>query len=73
MFVILTLKTCIDMNQQLAHHSVNGCNIICGIFSIWNYFRTRRRYFGSSDDKQSEKFINDGDKVIFRGAARIKL
>ncbi len=75
-----------NMNQQLAHHSVNGCNINCGdLLASGTISGPEESSFGSMleiswrgtkpvsmPDGSQRKFINDGDKVIFRGAASNK-
>ena len=75
-----------NMNQQLAHHSVNGCNINCGdLLASGTISGPEEGSFGSMleiswrgtkpvsmPDGSQRKFINDGDKVIFRGAASNK-
>lgn len=72
-----------NMNQQLAHHSVNGCNINCGdLLASGTISGPKEGSFGSMleiswrgtkpvtmPDGSKRKFINDGDSVIFRGAA----
>ena len=72
-----------NMNQQLAHHSVNGCNINCGdLLASGTISGPKEGSFGSMleiswkgtkpvsmPDGSERKFINDGDKVIFKGAA----
>ena len=72
-----------NMNQQLAHHSVNGCNINCGdLLASGTISGPQKGSFGSMleiswrgtqpvsmPDGSERKFINDGDTVIFRGAA----
>jgi fumarylacetoacetase len=72
-----------NMNQQLAHHSVNGCNINCGdLLASGTISGPKKGSFGSMleiswrgtqpvsmPDGSERKFINDGDTVIFRGAA----
>ena len=72
-----------NMNQQLAHHSVNGCNINCGdMLASGTISGPKEGSFGSMleiswkgtkpvsmPDGSERKFINDGDTVIFRGAA----
>ena len=75
-----------NMNQQLAHHSINGCNINCGdLFASGTISGPEKGSFGSMleiswrgtkpvcmPDGSERKFINDGDTVIFRGAASNK-
>ena len=73
-----------NMNQQLAHHSVNGCNInfIGDLLASGTISGPKEGSFGSMleiswrgtkpvrmPDGSERKFINDGDKVIFKGAA----
>ena len=75
-----------NMNQQLAHHSINGCNINCGdLLASGTISGPEKGSFGSMleiswkgtkpvsmPDGSDRKFINDGDTVIFRGAASNK-
>ncbi len=75
-----------NMNQQLAHHSINGCNINCGdLLASGTISGPEEGSFGSMleiswrgtkpvsmPDGSERKFINDGDTVIFRGAASNK-
>ena len=75
-----------NMKQQWAHHSVNGCNINCGdLLASGTISGPEEGSFGSMleiswrgtkpvsmPDGSQRKFINDGDKVIFRGAASNK-
>ena len=70
-----------NMNQQLAHHSVNGCNINCGdIMASGTISGPNEGNFGSMleiswkgtkpinmPDGTTRKFINDNDTVIMRG------
>ena len=72
-----------NMNQQLAHHSVNGCNINCGdLLASGTISGPEVGSFGSMleiswrgtkpitmPDGSKRKFIQDGDSVIFRGFA----
>ncbi len=72
-----------NMNQQLAHHSVNGCNINCGdLLASGTISGPEVGSFGSMleiswrgtkpitmPDGSKRKFIQDGDSVIFRGSA----
>ena len=72
-----------NMNQQLAHHSINGCNINCGdLLASGTISGPQKGSFGSMleiswrgtqpismPDGSERKFINDGDTVIFRGSA----
>ena len=67
-----------NMNQQLAHHSVNGCNINCGdILASGTISGPEVGSFGSMleiswrgtkpitmPDGSKRKFIQDGDSVI---------
>ena len=71
------------MNQQLAHHTVNGCDIRCGdLLASGTISGENKEAFGSMleiswkgtkpvgmPDGSSRKFINDGDTVIIRGSA----
>ena len=75
-----------NMNQQLAHHSVNGCNINCGdLLASGTISGPEVGSFGSMleiswkgtkpvtmPDGSKRKFIEDGDSVIFRGSANNK-
>ncbi len=70
-----------NMNQQLAHHTVNGCNINCGdMMASGTISGTTPDSFGSMmelswkgtkplkmKDGTERKFIQDGDTVIMRG------
>jgi fumarylacetoacetase len=70
-----------NMNQQLAHHSVNGCNIRCGdAMGSGTISGPNKGQYGSMletswkgtkpfkmSDGTERKFINDGDTVIMRG------
>ena len=70
------------MNQQLAHHTVNGCDIRCGdLLASGTISGENKEAFGSMleiswkgtkpvemPDGSSRKFINDGDTVIMRGS-----
>ena len=72
-----------NMNQQLAHHSVNGCNINCGdLLASGTISGPDEGSFGSMleiswkgtkplpmPDGTQRKFIHDGDSVIFKGHA----
>ena len=72
-----------NMNQQLAHHTVNGCDIRCGdLLASGTISGENKEAFGSMleiswkgtkpvemPDGSSRKFINDGDTVIMRGSA----
>lgn len=73
-----------NMNQQLAHHSVNGCNINCGdMMASGTISGSEKGSFGSMleiswkgtqpiemPDGSQRKFINDHDEVIMRGYAK---
>lgn len=73
-----------NMNQQLAHHSVNGCNIKCGdMMASGTISGSEKGSFGSMleiswkgtqpidmPDGSQRKFINDHDQVIMRGYAQ---
>lgn len=70
-----------NIEQQLAHHTVNGCNVNCGDFmGSGTISGPERESFGSMmeitwkgtnpvkmKDGSERKFINDGDTVIMRG------
>lgn len=70
-----------NMNQQLAHHTVNGCNIRCGdMLASGTISGKEPSSYGSMleitwrgtkpvklNDGSERKFINDGDTVIMRG------
>jgi len=70
-----------NVNQQLAHQSVNGCNVRSGdLYGSGTIFGTDHDSFGSMleltwkgtkplimSDGTERKFINDGDTVILRG------
>jgi fumarylacetoacetase len=72
-----------NMNQQLAHHTVNGCNINCGdLLASGTISGPNEGSFGSMleiswkgtkplsmPDGTERKFIQDGDSVIFKGHA----
>jgi len=72
-----------NMNQQLAHHSVNGCNIKVGdCMGSGTISGPKESEFGSMlelswkgtktipmKDGTERKFINDNDTVIMRGFA----
>tara|TARA_B110000285_G_scaffold128020_1_gene144257 strand:- start:999 stop:2282 length:1284 start_codon:yes stop_codon:yes gene_type:complete len=72
-----------NMNQQLAHHSVNGCNINCGdLLASGTISGPEEGSYGSMleiswkgtkpvkmPDETERKFIQDGDSVIFKGHA----
>lgn len=70
-----------NISQQLAHHTVNGCNINAGdMMASGTISGPEKENFGSMlelswrganpitlDDGSERKFINDGDTVIMRG------
>ena len=70
-----------NMNQQLAHHTINGCNINCGdAMGSGTISGPEEGMYGSMletswkgtkpfkmSDGTERKFINDGDTVIMRG------
>jgi fumarylacetoacetase len=72
-----------NMNQQLAHHTVNGCNIRCGdMMASGTISGPQEGSYGSMleiawkgtkpvpmSDGSQRSFINDGDTVIMRGHA----
>jgi fumarylacetoacetase len=72
-----------NMNQQLAHHTVNGCNIRCGdMMASGTISGPQEGSYGSMleiawkgtkpvsmNDGSQRSFINDGDTVIMRGHA----
>ena len=72
-----------NMNQQLAHHTINGCNINCGdLLASGTISGPNEGSFGSMleiswkgtrplimPDGTKRKFIHDGDSVIFKGYA----
>lgn len=69
------------MEQQLAHHTINGCNIRSGdLMGSGTISGKEKNSFGSMleltwkgtqplkmKDGSERKFINDGDTVIMRG------
>lgn len=71
------------MTQQLAHHTVNGCNVEVGdMYASGTISGENSNSFGSMleltwrgqnplklNDGQERKFINDNDTVIMRGFA----
>ena len=73
-----------NMNQQLAHHTVNGCNINCGdMLASGTISGPKEGSFGSMleiswkgtkpvkmPDGTERKFIQNGDSVIFNGRAK---
>ena len=72
-----------NKNQQLAHHTVNGCNVNCGdLLASGTISGPNEGSFGSMleiswkgtkpvkmPDETERKFIQDGDSVIFKGHA----
>ncbi len=72
-----------NMNQQLAHHTINGCNIKCGdLMGSGTISGPEEGMFGSMleiswkgtkpfamPDGTERKFIHDHDTVIMRGYA----
>jgi fumarylacetoacetase len=70
-----------NMNQQLAHHTINGCNINCGdLMASGTISGTTPDSFGSMlelawkgtkpiklKDGTERKFLQDGDTIIMRG------
>ncbi len=70
-----------NMNQQLAHHTVNGCNIRLGdMMGSGTISGKEKNSFGSMmeltwkgtqplklKDGSERKFIQDGDEIIMRG------
>lgn len=72
-----------NMNQQLAHHSINGCNIKCGdTMASGTISGPKEGSYGSMleiswagsksvkmADGSERKFIQDNDTVIMRGFA----
>ena len=70
-----------NMSQQLAHHTVNGCNVRCGdLMGSGTISGPTEDSYGSMlelawkgtkplkmNDGSERKFILDGDKVIMRG------
>ena len=75
-----------NMNQQLAHHTINGCDIRCGdLLASGTISGNEKEAFGSMleiswkgtkpismPDGSTRKFIHDGDTVIMRGSAQNK-
>lgn len=75
-----------NMNQQLAHHTVNGCNLNCGdMLASGTISGPEVGSFGSMleiswkgtkpvnmPDGSERKFVQDGDSVIFNGRAKNK-
>jgi fumarylacetoacetase len=72
-----------NMEQQLAHHTVNGCNLRCGdMMASGTISGPHEGSYGSMleiawkgtkpvtlADGSSRKFIDDGDTVVMRGFA----
>lgn len=72
-----------NMAQQLAHHTVNGCNVEVGdLYASGTISGKEKNSFGSMleltwrgtkplklSDNSERKFINDGDSIIMRGFA----
>jgi len=70
-----------NMNQQLAHHTVNGCNIRCGdLLASGTISGSTPDSYGSMlelawkgtkplklKDGSERRFIHDGDTIAFRG------
>ncbi len=70
-----------NMNQQLAHHSINGCNFNCGdMLASGTISGPEKGSYGSMleiswkgtqpvemPDGTSRRFINDNDTIIMRG------
>lgn len=70
-----------NMSQQLAHHTVNGCNVRCGdMMASGTISGEEKSSFGSMlelswrgsnpiqmKDGSERKFINDNDTVVMRG------
>ena len=75
-----------NMNQQLAHHTINGCNVNCGdMLASGTISGPEVGSFGSMleiswkgtkpvkmPDGSERKFVQDGDSVIFNGRAKNK-
>lgn len=73
-----------NMNQQLAHHTINGCNINCGdMMASGTISGPKEHEYGSMlelswkgskslnmKDNSTRKFINDNDTVIMKGFAK---
>jgi fumarylacetoacetase len=71
------------VNQQLAHHTVNGCNLQVGdVYASGTISGSTPGSYGSMleltwngqkeltmPDGSGRKFIHDGDTVILRGCA----
>lgn len=72
-----------NMSQQLAHHTVNGCNVEVGdVYASGTISGTEQNSFGSMleltwrgqnplklSDGSERKFIDDNDTIIMRGFA----
>jgi fumarylacetoacetase len=72
-----------NVNQQLAHHTVNGCNVgSCDMYASGTISGPQKGMFGSMleiswrgtqsvqmADGSERKFIKDGDTVVMRGHA----
>ncbi len=72
------------MDQQLAHHTVNGCNITVGdLYASGTISGKEAGSFGSMleltwrgahpiklNDGSERKFLNDNDTVVMRGVCR---
>ena len=70
-----------NMCQQLAHHTINGCNVKAGdLMASGTISGPKENEYGSMfelswagkksiiiNDNQERKFINDNDTVIMRG------
>ena len=75
-----------NMNQQLAHHTINGCNINVGdMYGSGTISGSTPDSYGSMlelswkgtkpiklNDGTERKFIQDNDKVIMRGYCKNK-
>lgn len=75
-----------NMNQQLAHHTINGCNINCGdMMASGTISGTTPDSFGSMlelawkgtkplkmKNGSERKFLQDGDTIIMRGYCQHK-
>ena len=75
-----------NMNQQLAHHTVNGCNVNCGdMLASGTISGPEEGSFGSMleiswkgtkpvkmPDGSERRFIQDGDSIIFNGRSKNK-
>lgn len=72
-----------NMSQQLAHHTINGCNVEVGdMYASGTISGSEKKSFGSMleltwrgqnplklSNGEERKFINDNDTVIIRGFA----